>query len=179
MGVAFMLHTTVWLLHKDFFSGALFGSLQNGLVRGLCNCNHKQITLGKRPEPPAAIKEICQDCFWSFYIRFLIKWKKKRSNCRWSDNHFCKSFNVYSKRHTIMRHGSYFHLRPLISDGEQGQMPSLCEELNESSGKGESIPCSILIYLESHSIAFKTEAAEPVLIRTKRGLWALSMVNPA
>ena len=70
-------------------------------------------------------------------------------------------------------------LRPLISDGELGQMPSLCEKLNESSGKGESIPCSDLIYLESHSIAFKTEAAEPVLIRTKRGLWALSMVNPA
>ena len=40
-------------------------------------------------------------------------------------------------------------LRPLISDGELGKMPSLCEELNESSGKGESIPCSVLIYLES------------------------------
>lgn len=70
---AFMLHSAVWLPHKDSFSGALFGSLQNGLVRGLCNCNHKQITLGKRPGPPAAIKEICQDCFRLFYIRFLIK----------------------------------------------------------------------------------------------------------
>ena len=40
-------------------------------------------------------------------------------------------------------------LRPLISDVEPGQMPSLWEELNESYGRGESIPCSILIYLES------------------------------
>lgn len=48
------------------------------------------------------------------------------------------------------------------------QMSFFCEELNESSGEGELIPCSIQMYSEIHSITFKTQPAEPVLRRTRR-----------
>lgn len=63
---------------------------------------------------------------------------------------------VYSERH-YNEAWKLFSLRPLISD-ELGLMPSLCEELNESSGKRES---EFLFRLFRKSFYYiPTEAAE-------------------